>query len=190
MTCIVMKKKMFVFFLFGVFGPTREFFTQWHMETSPLSVKGCKFWPCSFWPLSSVGSLACHTYCDTGYPFIMVISEDTRHSHLYCWALSSGAVDTCFYVVGQSLLGFKHPTFRLWGEHSSPLCHSHGKKNVIMVLISMVKKPYSIRQRCPRCLPILAHQSWKFNPLLSILYVNFSYFHLLRLKHWPVNFQI
>ena len=28
------------------------------------------------WPLSSEGSLACHTYCDTGHPFIMVISAD------------------------------------------------------------------------------------------------------------------
>ena len=28
------------------------------------------------WPLSSEGSLACHTYCDTGHPFITVISED------------------------------------------------------------------------------------------------------------------
>ena len=25
------------------------------------------------WPLSREGSLACHTYCDTGHPFIMVI---------------------------------------------------------------------------------------------------------------------
>ena len=28
------------------------------------------------WPLSSEGSLACHTYCNTGHPFKMVISED------------------------------------------------------------------------------------------------------------------
>ena len=28
------------------------------------------------WPVSSEGSLAYHTYCDTGHPFIMVISED------------------------------------------------------------------------------------------------------------------
>ena len=28
------------------------------------------------WPLSSEGSLTCHTYCDTGLPFIMLISED------------------------------------------------------------------------------------------------------------------
>ena len=26
------------------------------------------------WPLNSEGSLACYTYCDTGHPFIMVIS--------------------------------------------------------------------------------------------------------------------
>ena len=34
------------------------------------------------WPLSSEGSLTCHTYCDTGHPFIMVISEDPWNSHL------------------------------------------------------------------------------------------------------------
>ena len=32
--------------------------------------------------LSSEGSLACYTYCDTGHPFIMVISEDPWHRHL------------------------------------------------------------------------------------------------------------
>ena len=44
------------------------------------------------WPLSSEGSLACHTYCDTGHTFIMVISEDPWHSHLF----SSGAASACF----------------------------------------------------------------------------------------------
>ena len=34
------------------------------------------------WLLSSEDSLACHTYCDMGHPFIMVISEDPWHSHL------------------------------------------------------------------------------------------------------------
>ena len=34
------------------------------------------------WLLSSVGSATCHTYYDTGLPFIMVISEDPWHSHL------------------------------------------------------------------------------------------------------------
>ena len=34
------------------------------------------------WQLSSKVYLAYHTYCDTGHPFIMVISEDPWHSHL------------------------------------------------------------------------------------------------------------
>ena len=34
------------------------------------------------WPLNSESCLACHTYCDTGHSFIMVISEDLQHSHL------------------------------------------------------------------------------------------------------------
>ena len=48
-----------------------------HIETSLLPVKGCKFWPMLgswSWPLSSEGSLMCHTY--------LVISEDPWHSHL------------------------------------------------------------------------------------------------------------
>ena len=35
-----------------------------------------------WWPLSSEASLTCHTYCDKGLPFIMVISEDPWHSQL------------------------------------------------------------------------------------------------------------
>ena len=34
------------------------------------------------WQLSSYGSLACHTHCDTGHPFIMIISEYPWHPHL------------------------------------------------------------------------------------------------------------
>ena len=39
------------------------------------------------WPLSSEGSLTCHTLCDTGLPFIMVISRTRDHRHLFhTWA--------------------------------------------------------------------------------------------------------
>ena len=42
------------------------------------------------WPLSSEGYSACHTFCDTGHPFSMVIFEDPWHSHLllsvYQWS--------------------------------------------------------------------------------------------------------
>ena len=34
------------------------------------------------WPLSSEDSLSYHSYCETGHPFILVISEDQWHSHL------------------------------------------------------------------------------------------------------------
>ena len=71
------------------------------------------------WPLSSEGSLACHTYYDTGHPFIMVISEDPWHSHL-----GSGAVKTCYYDFGLTRLGFKHPIFRLWDKRSNRLRHA------------------------------------------------------------------
>ena len=40
--CAATAKHIVVCF-FGVYRPTREFFT--HMETSPLPVKGCKFLP-------------------------------------------------------------------------------------------------------------------------------------------------
>ena len=74
------------------------------------------------WPLSSEGSLACHTYCDTGQPFIMVISEDPGHSRL-CRALSSGSVTNCSKDLCQWWLGFEHQTFRLRSGRSKPLCY-------------------------------------------------------------------
>ena len=67
------------------------------METSPLSVKGCKFSPM----LGTHGHravrvfLACHTYCKTRHLFIIVISEDPW-THTYCRAFSSGAATTFF----------------------------------------------------------------------------------------------
>ena len=65
------------------------------------------------WTLSSEGTLACHTYFNTGHPFIMVISEDTWHSHLL---LSSGAVTTCFYDLCLLRQGFGNPTFSFRDE--------------------------------------------------------------------------
>ena len=46
------------------------------------------------WPLSSEGSLTCHTHCETGLPFKMVISEDPWHSHL----MSSVWQWSCHYM--------------------------------------------------------------------------------------------
>ena len=43
----------------------------------------------------------------------------TRDTNTFCRSFSSGAVTTCFYNLGMSLLGFEHPTFRLQGHGCS-----------------------------------------------------------------------
>ena len=67
---------------------------------------------------SSEGSLACHTCCDTGHPFLRS-SPRTRDIHTYCRAFGSGTVTTCVNDLGLSRPGFEHPTFRMRGERST-----------------------------------------------------------------------
>ena len=74
------------------------------------------------WPLSSEGSLVCHTFCDTGHCFIMVISAECD-THFCCRAFSSGHVTTCFNGIG---LRFTHPILRMQAECSNRLCHRRG----------------------------------------------------------------
>ena len=81
------------------------------------------------WPLSSEGSLACHTYSDTGRPFIWSSSR-ARDTHTYCRAFDSGAVTAYLYDLGLSRLGFEHPTFRLRGERFSALRYRRGHFNM------------------------------------------------------------
>ena len=66
------------------------------------------------WSLSSEGSLTCHTYCDTGLPFIMVIR--TRDTHTCYRAFGSGAVTTFFNDLGLSRPGI---------EPRSPACDAN-----------------------------------------------------------------
>jgi hypothetical protein len=62
--------------LFTVLRPAKEFFT--YMEMSPLPVKGCKILAFArrSGPLSSEGSLLCHTRCDTGPRFFLSHPKD------------------------------------------------------------------------------------------------------------------
>ena len=65
------------FCMIVVYRPTREFAI--HMETScTVTGEGLQIltYARHSWPLSCEGSLKYHTYCYTGHPFIMVISED------------------------------------------------------------------------------------------------------------------
>lgn len=77
----------------GCLRPTWEFFT--HLEASLLLVKGCTVWPkFSLTAIEREGSLAYHTYCDTGHPFLLVISEGPWHSHLLSSAWQLRCVTT------------------------------------------------------------------------------------------------
>ena len=98
--------------LLGVFRPTREFFT--HIETSPLPVKGCKYW-------TMLGM--------KGHWAVGVLKRDTGHQTTCimiitcCRLFSSGAVTPCFNKFGLPRTGFEHSTFRKRVEHSNRLRH-------------------------------------------------------------------
>ena len=69
------------------------------------------------WQLSCEGSLPCHTYCDTGHPFKMVISEDPWHSHL----LPSVWQCSCHYLLYRLrsvATGDRTPISRTRGDRS------------------------------------------------------------------------
>ena len=96
---------LFVCF-FGVFRPTREFFT--HTETSPFQWRASNFDQCKApMAIEQWEFFRCHIYCDTGHPFIMVISEDPWHSRLLR-AFGSGDVTICFYEWGNRTLYLPH----------------------------------------------------------------------------------
>ena len=59
--------------------------------------------------------------------FVYNAHSGPRDTRTYCRAFGSGTVTTCFfYDLGLSRLRFEHPTFRLRGERSNPLCHHCG----------------------------------------------------------------
>ena len=70
-----------LFVCLGACRPTRKIFTHLHGDV-PITGEGLRILTHAWhsWPVSSEKSLTCHIYCDTGQPFIMVISEDTWHS--------------------------------------------------------------------------------------------------------------
>ena len=61
--------------------------------------------------MRSDSSLACHTYCDTIHPFIMVTLDDSWPSHrlpsVFHWSCHTGCNDS-----GLQRLVFEHPTFK------------------------------------------------------------------------------
>ena len=108
-------------------------------------------------PLNSEGSLACHTYCDTAHPFIMVISW-TRDTQTCNRAFSGGAVTICFYDLGLSRMGFEHPNFRMRSERSNRLRDRRGPWRLIPLVKNMRKS--TIRE-CISCFSIfVTYDHW------------------------------
>ena len=70
------------FHLLGFFVPLEIFFYSYWDFTITGEGPQMLTYARHLWPLSSDDSSACHAYCDKGHPFIMVITEDPRHSYL------------------------------------------------------------------------------------------------------------
>ena len=105
------------------------------------------------WPLSSEGSLTCHTYCDTGLPFVMFISEDPWHLNL----LPSVWQWSCHYLflrIRSVATGDRTLTSRTRGE-SSTSTPPRRLKHVI----------WSRHSRCCVEWSLLTSMSFKFNIL-------------------------
>ena len=68
------------------------------------------------------------TYTRHSWPFehCSPTRSVTQGIRLQCRAFGSGAVNTCFYDLCLSRLGFEHLTFRMWGERSNRLRHYRG----------------------------------------------------------------
>ena len=97
---------VFPIFFWGGVVPLENLSLIWRLHHCRWRT-ACKFWPQYSWPLSREGSLACQTYCDTGHPFMMVISEDPWHSHLLP-SVSHWSCHYLFYDFGVSRLEFEH----------------------------------------------------------------------------------
>ena len=105
-----------------------------HMHTSPLPLKGYKFWPMlgthDHW---AVRVLWRATHTVTRGIRLWWSSPSTRDIDIYCRAFSRRAATSCFYDLGLLRLRFEHPTFRLRGQRSNPLRHHRGEHKWILL---------------------------------------------------------
>ena len=74
--CLKSRKRVFIYLLFvWTFSSHSIFYSFWVVIIAGKGLQILTF--LGKMPLSSDGSLACHTYCDTGHPFNIVISEES-----------------------------------------------------------------------------------------------------------------
>ena len=104
-----------------------------------------------FWPLSSEGSSACHTYCDTGHPFIMVISEDPWHSHVMP-RVCQWSYHYLFYRIWSVAAGIRTLNLPLAGERYKSLRHRRGFNNqyfqyfitYVQYILNYIRKSFDV----------------------------------------------
>ena len=134
---------MVIVCLFEVYRPSREFFSLiWIRHHCRWRAAHFLTYARHSWPLSSEGSLTCHTYL----PFIMVISENPWHSHRGSRVFGSGAVTTCFQDLGLSGIEPRSPACE---ANALPLRHRSGySKYIFCPKLHIVKWSLNDAQVC------------------------------------------
>ena len=109
----------------------------------------------NLWQLSSEGSLTCHTHCDTGLPFIMVISKDPWNSHL----LPSVWQRSCHYLflrLRSVATGVRTQISRMRGERftsAPPRIHKDYVQRILGLIIFLkanINRYYELSNSFPR----------------------------------------
>ena len=113
-------------FCLGVFVPFENFSLIWRRHHYRWTAANLELYS-ALMVIKQWFFLACHTFCDTEHPLIMVISEDPWHWHLL------PSVTSCFIDLGLSRLGFKHPTFRMRNKTICAHWYWHWLKKTISV---------------------------------------------------------
>jgi hypothetical protein len=85
--------------------------------------QGCKFWPClTLTAFSSEGSFTCHTYCDTGPPFLRSYPKDPWFYLLNVMLLAKEQSLPILNVLGltrPARAGLELTTYRLLSESTT-----------------------------------------------------------------------
>ena len=103
---------------------------HWYLPNVHYRWRAGNFYLCSaLMPTEQWGSIAWHTYCDTGHLFIMVISEDPWHSHLLpsVWRWS------CHYLslwLRSVAAGIRTPKLPLAGRTLEPTAPQPQRKSL------------------------------------------------------------
>ena len=103
-------------FIFGIYRPTWAFRTYGEVTIAGEGLHILTYARHS-WLLRNEGSLAYHTYCDTGHPFIMIISEDPWHFTLL--SVWQGSCHYLFFRLRSVATGDRAPISRTRRERST-----------------------------------------------------------------------